>query len=447
MRLQIIWGIDDACISSEKGFLIPEMMLAFSLMTVFLVSAIILSSTMRSLRNQAIQHLEKLGGATRAMDLYLKEKTLASTTFYSMKQYGNDSYEMKIDPLTVLISNYSNAWGKDSCKARLNIDPTKLQLYSVGVNLGPGNASTDIEVRNSIAYLTADSAIAASPDLYIIDLHDPTAPILMSSLNTGPGLSTIEVAGHYIYTANLSTTNQLQIFDISDRTKPTLLTKFKLPLPDASSTAPLATSIFYRNGLVYLGTEKWQGDEFSIIDVKNPLNPIYLGGFKTDTLVNDIYVQDNLAYLATSDIGQMRILDINDPSNIKLVETFSPSGWETQEGKSLSFFEGKLMLGRTTGGFNNKNNPELFIFSTTTPLQTDKTRDVPGGVYDLVFRPPFIYLSTILSGSEFQILSSDLTSQIYSRSLGFLPSAMACDNNDFYFATGDQRGVAVLKQI
>jgi hypothetical protein len=196
--------------------------------------------------------------------------------------------------------------------------------------------------------------------------------------------------------------------------------KLKLPLPQASSTPPFATAIFYSDGYIYLGTEKWEGDEFSIIDVHAPSSPVYLGGFKTNTLINSIYVRDGFAYVAASDLGQMRILDVRNPAAITQVSQFSPSGWETQQGKTFSYFEKQLTLGRTVGGFNVLTNHELFSFSTTSNLLA--SRDVPGGAYGIVDRPPYFYVITHSPNHEFQIWDRNLTRLKFEKSLGLFTS-------------------------
>ena len=448
------------------GFLLPEIMISFSLMTVFLISAIILSSTMQGLRRQAVEHLERLDDTTFLADYFLLNKVFASSSIsYMKKQYGNDTYEIDIEPVTLLISDYINAFGRDSCSPSLfssSSTPSDFQdisLYSQGVDIGAGNMSTDIEVRNGIAYITADSSSSSASDFFIIDSTDPSSPSIISSLNTGPGLSSIEIAGHYAYVTNISSLNQLQIINIKDRTSPSITAILKLPLPPdfspASSTPPFASSIFYNKRLIYLGTSKWDGMEFSIIDVSIPSSPQYLGGFETNTLINNIYVRDGLAYLATSDINQIRILDIHNISShdspsdnsqsIIQVSSFSPSGYETQQGKVISFFENKFSLGRTTGGFNNKNNYEIFLFSSTSPITVENSKDIPGGVYGIVMRPPYFYISTRASTKQFQILNKDMSELVLEKNLGFSPQAMTCDGKTFYFATGDQKGIAVVK--
>ncbi|MEK7095310.1 MAG: hypothetical protein AAB917_01480 [Patescibacteria group bacterium] len=418
--------------NNREGFLVYEVMIAFSLMTLFIISTIALKATMQELHLFSIKRLENLKSAVSG---------LASS---SQGLYGNDTKETKIGPLTILSSDYDNAWGRDSCKARFPFGSDKIKLYFHGIDLGLGNLSTHVEARHGFVYLTADSAVGSASDFYIIDARSPTSSQIISSLDTGPGLSSLEVAGTYVYATNTGRTNQLQVIDISNRSSPVIIAKLKLPLPNASSTAPAASTIFYHQGFVYLGTQKWEGNEFSVIDVSNPFAPQYVGGFETNTLVNDIYVRDGLAYLATADEGQMRILDVHNPSSIIQLEYFSPSGWETQEGKIISYFEGKFGLGRTTGGFNVVSNHEIFSFSSTSPLVIEMSYDLLGGIYGMVIRPEMFFLGTRLFGREFQVWKQDFSEKLFEFPLGFFPRGLSCDGTSFYFATGDSTGVAVL---
>ncbi len=420
-------------ISVTKGFLMSEIMVAFVLMTLLLTSAVVLSSSMNELRRLAVRKLERLEWVAGNM---------ASTTLFTHALYGNDTVEKKLDPITITESDYITAWGRDTCDPRLVFSPEKVNLYSQKVNIGAGNASTDVEVRNGIAYISSDSATAALPDFYILDVHNPASPLIISSINTGPGLAALEVAGPYAYAANLGTTNQLQIIDISNRAAPSVVSKFKLPLPQASSTPPLATAIFYSKGYIYIGTEKWEGNEFSVIDVHIPTNPVYVGGFETNTLINNIFVRDGLAYVAASDVGQMRILNISQPASIFQISQFSPTGWETQQGKTISYFEGNISLGRTSGGFNIVRNHEIFAFSTTTELVS--SADIPSGVYGIVDRPEYKIIVTHFGSEELQVWNKNLDQKLFKKSLGFLPQAMTCDNQALYFATGDGWGIGII---
>jgi hypothetical protein len=414
--------------SQNNGFLIMEVMIAFSLFILFTLSTFTLITSMQQLKVWSINELIKIEKAIYDIDNRID---------ISLEDYGNDTVIFINKLFKISDSNYQNSWGRDSCNTRITFNPNHILYLNTGVDLGSGNPSTDIEVRNSIVYLTADSTTVPRSDFFIIDSKNGN---ILSSLNTGPGLSALEVAGPYAFVAQASTVNQLQIIDIHDRLLPIRISQLKLPLPTSTTTPPFATAIFYSNGYVYLGSTKWNGQEFAIIDVSNIFDPKVVGMFETNTLINDIYVRNNRAYLATSDEKQMRVLDVSDKTNPILTDSFSPSGWQTQEGKILDYFEDSIGLGRTVGGFNVTGNHELFISSTTT-----LSKDIPGGVYGILMRSPYVYILTHASGKEFQIFNSTLSTKIFELSLQSYPVKMICDGSTLYFATGDSRGISILK--
>ncbi|MCX6718901.1 MAG: hypothetical protein NTZ38_00795, partial [Candidatus Taylorbacteria bacterium] len=212
-------------------------------------------------------------------------------------------------------------------------------IKAIPLPINPLLPLTDLIIRDGIAYISSDSSKASDPDLFIVDIHDVSNVSVLSSINTGPGISAISLAGKRIYAAADSTAAQFHIIRIDSLKSLMLETKYRLPLPEASTSPPTASAIFYNNGYIYLGTTKWDGDELSAIDISDPLNPIKVGGFETGSKVNDIFVNGDTAYVAASDQQQLRVLNVHDPFNIKLSNSFSPSGWQRQEGEALSFFE------------------------------------------------------------------------------------------------------------
>lgn len=431
MRSQIIF--QNRISKCKGGFLIVEIILAFSLFIIFTISIFTLYSTMHKLKIWSLNELDKIKSLVIDMD---NKVNLVST------MYGNNTYLLNNELFRLSQSDYINSWGRDSCNPRLAFDKNKYKYFSGGIDIEISNFSTDIEVRNDIVYLTADSSISSKKDLYIIDAKDSKNLNVISSMNTGPGVSAIEVAGPYVFLAQISTINQMQIIDIHDRSNPKLISQLKLPLPTPTTTAPFASSIFYSNNHIFLGTEKWNGAEFSIISVSDIYNPVVVGVFETNTLINDIYVHDQKAYLATSDEKQMRVLDIRDISNPRLIDSFSPSGWQTQQGKVIDYFEENIGLGRTVGGFNVKANHESFLFSSTSLVSS---KDITTGVYGMFIRPLDIFLLTHNNEHEFMILDSKLKDIVFDISLLSKPVKMICDNNSIFFATGDSKGLSILK--
>lgn len=440
MKSQII-SQNNVKFDEQRGFIMIEIIIAFSIFIIFTVSIFSLNLSYKKIKTWSINELNTLKVSVNEFDNFIFKDQVSSD--FSFSSYGNSSKLITDNSFSLIKSNLTDSWGSSSCSARINFDQTKLKYYSEGIFLGTGNKTTDLVVRDSVAYLTTNSTIQSEPDFFIIDAHNYSDLSIISSLNTGPGLSAITVAGPYAYVVNSSSISQLQIIDIHDRTNPFIISQLKIPLPTATTTPPKANSIFYKNGYVYLGTYKWDGPEFYVINVTNHSSPNIIGSYKTNTLVNSIYVTDDKAYLATSNESQMIVLDLYDKTNPISIYSFSPSGWQTQEGKTLDFFEEILTLGRTVGGFNNISNHEEYIFSTSS-YGNYISKDIPGGVYGSLLRNPYIFLITHNIGSEFQIWNSNLTRKIYEKSLGILPVKMVCDWSNLYFAIGDENGISIL---
>lgn len=323
--------------------------------------------------------------------------------------------------------------------------PLTASITPITLPINPSLPLTDLEVRDGIAYVSTDSSTASDPDLLVIDIDNPSAAKLLSSINTGPGIASIALSGNRIFAAAASSAAQLHSIYINSLSSLSLEKKYKLPLPYATATPPLGSSIFYDENRVYLGTEKWDGDEFSIVDVTNPAAPAKIGGFETGSKVNDILVRGTFVYVADSDQQQLRVLDISQPPKPTLVNSFSPSGFERQEGKALSLFEDGLTFGRTSGGFNITQDHEIFAWATTssTTLAIPSapigrfSADIPGGVYGIVGDRGDLYLATRQLDHELEIVGrlydgTLATSSAVSYALPVAPQTITCDRDKLY---------------
>ncbi|MEK7576362.1 MAG: hypothetical protein AAB482_01575, partial [Patescibacteria group bacterium] len=195
--------------------------------------------------------------------------------------------------LTTLVTNWLNLG--DTCNPNVSGDWTHPQLLG-NADVGQNNGGTDVVVVNHKAYVTANASSAAKHDFYIVNVSNPYNPSLpiLNSINTGPGLAAVTVYGKYAYVANMSTVSQLQIINI-DPTDPQYLTVLGFHVPGNVGTA-VGNSIFYANKKIYLGLTKTPTGpgtavEFNVYDVSIPTSPSFLGGYRTNTLINNIVVK------------------------------------------------------------------------------------------------------------------------------------------------------------
>ncbi len=358
---------------------------------------------------------------------------LCSVDFTNKEVVGSYSFQRDL--------NLINTSTFLSLKSPQSLVPT---ITPITLPVNPLLPLTDIEARNGVVYISSDSPLASDPDLFIIDIKDPKHAQIISSINTGPGIASITLAGNRVFAAAASTATQLHVIRLDGLNLPILEKKYQLPLPYATATPPLASSIFYNKNHVFIGTTKWDGNEFSIIDVSNPVGSVQISGLETGSQINDIFVRDNIAYITGSDQQQLSVVNIHNLSNPSLLASFSPSGWQRQEGKALSFFEDSLNMTRTSGGFNIKQDHELFSWATTSLAELNsgivpsdsfapKSVDISGGAYGVVTDRSYIYVATRQLNKEFQIFDQNLsTTTAKTFSLPALPQTMTCDGDYLY---------------
>lgn len=441
---------------TNRGIIITDIMIALTLAALF--ASLITASSLDSRRlfdrakersdllddfesGKNIRTAGRLYGNDRVQnDITVSSSTHSqSITFRQIAmRFGDNFSDYAGTPLcSVDFSLLKPMISTSSTQAAVSINPITLPV-------SPLISLTDLQVRNGIAYVSADSSISSDPDLFVFDINNRSNPALLSSINTGPGISAIALAGKRVFAAAASTAGQLHVIRFDGLNSPALEKKYRLPLPYATATPPVASSVFYDRYKIYLGTTKWDGDELSVIDVSNPTNPIKVGGLKTGSKVNGIFVLNGIAYIAASDQKQLRLIDVGDSANPTLIDSFSPSGWQRQEGKSVSLFEDNLNFGRTSGGFNIKNDHELFSWPASSssssllptlqiPLPPPNSLDIPGGVYGIVADRGHLYAATRDINKEFQIFDLSLSaSSSVAYSLPIAPRTIVCDGGRIY---------------
>jgi hypothetical protein len=172
-----------------------------------------------------------------------------------------------------------------------------------------------VVVADSYAYVAATSA-----GMRVVDVSDPTHPKEVGKFVTGSGsyASGIAVEDDLVYLGvYMDTPYSLYVIDVSDHANPTAVGK----LPTIGEFWDIAL----RDKLLYVA----YADGLLVVDVSNPAFPVTVGrvDFTGDAfLTTGINLQGNLAFLAESGAG-LRIIDVSDPRNPKLVGVYEAPGW------------------------------------------------------------------------------------------------------------------------
>lgn len=201
-----------------------------------------------------------------------------------------------------------------------NGDPLKempLTGYVISV-LNIGEDASDLQVLDGIAYVAGRAA-----GLQIVDVHNPTKPILLSSLPLGlPGTPVsalaVAVANGIAYIAS----GGLKTIDVHDLANPVLLGSVDIPGFEAAAVTVV-------DGIAYLGG----GRGLYVVDVHDPAKPLSLGAMDTQNTTQAIVVSDGILYQITCNLifhgaapSPVRIYDVHQPATPVLLAIWDLPG-------------------------------------------------------------------------------------------------------------------------
>jgi hypothetical protein len=184
------------------------------------------------------------------------------------------------------------------------------------IDAGPAVEGQGVDMEGTTAYLAAKSSNEKKDDLYIYDMTDPSNPTLVSQteVNKSNGILELDfVNDKYLFASLLGIDDEFVVFDVS-------LPEFPTIIATKDITPAEATGLTSEDGVMFLSTKENAGAEFFAIDISVPSNPTVIGTFDVGANVNDIFILNNRAYLATDKpSGSLIVLDISDPYSMGVI--------------------------------------------------------------------------------------------------------------------------------
>jgi len=156
--------------------------------------------------------------------------------------------------------------------------------------------------------------------LWILDITDATRPKVVSTWGPYYGYTRdVAVQNNYAYVCDGSL---MLVFDVSDLTQPRHISTLQ-PRPSdwpQGRDNPRARRVVVRGNYAYLAS---RGAGLSIVNITNPANPFIVGRADVDGDTIQLCVSANYAYLAALD-GGVQIVSIADPINPRRVSEYRP---------------------------------------------------------------------------------------------------------------------------
>ncbi|QDV22551.1 LVIVD repeat protein [Aureliella helgolandensis] len=182
----------------------------------------------------------------------------------------------------------------------------------------PGNPPELVHRSGQLVFAANWNGHADTQQLHVIDVSDPSSPMLLASHSTPKGLSNYDLAvsGSTIYLANAGGLR------IADATNPQTLVmrsnfvgrgRWVRGVDVVGSTAYIATSMH--------GGASW----LQIIDASDPMTAVQTGLYRSTGGAQDVSVCGDLAVLADRAAGII-VLDVSEPQNVRRVGYFRTKG-------------------------------------------------------------------------------------------------------------------------
>jgi hypothetical protein len=191
-----------------------------------------------------------------------------------------------------------------------------------------------VAIENDIAILAKGLV-----GIDIINISNPAEPLLFSKYEPeNLIINDVDLKNDYVYCA---TNLGLEIIDITD---------IYNPVQSAQISIGYSKSIRLHDSTIYLGTNT---SGLIIYDVADPSSPTELGQYNSISIVNDIFIDNSVAYVA-ADIEGVEIIDVSNPSNPSNIASIT-----TAKALGVDVSDSTLAIADYTGG--------VLLYDISTP--------------------------------------------------------------------------------
>jgi prepilin-type N-terminal cleavage/methylation domain-containing protein len=145
-------------------------------------------------------------------------------------------------------------------------------------------------------------------------------------------------------------------------------------------------------------------NELVVVDVSNPLTPLFRGSINTGTGINKIAVDPAKKYVYAANASktyQLQVISVSNPDSLSLKKQYGISG-STNTGRSIDFANNTIYLG--TEGPNTPG--EFFVIDVTTPTSPSLKGAVTVGndVNDVNVYGNYAYIGSDVDNREVGII-------------------------------------------
>jgi hypothetical protein len=285
------------------------------------------------------------------------------------------------------------------------IEPSALYEYGV----------TTVAISDTLLYYGEEKA------LNIVDVSDPSLPVVLSHTPLPRVVFDIEVVGHFVYAAISAETGQgLQIIDVSDPSQPVLHGLY--PLTWAVSLQVVGNVAFVGTGV----------EGLFMIDVSDPDNPTLLSVCCDGSSIYAFRVVGNRAYIASY---WLMVVDVSDSAAPIILSK-----------ETMGFFDFMALCIVGNRMYVTDGSIGLYIFDVSDPAHVVRIgkHEVQGGAFDVQIIGSYAYLASGIYGVRIFDISDPTAAELqYVYEVEGMAQGIVLDRGLAYIAGGDS-GLQIL---
>ncbi len=185
---------------------------------------------------------------------------------------------------------------------------------------GNSEEGTSIAATGTLVLIGTESS--SGPELYLVDVSNPSLPVIKSSLEITSDVNRIFISGDRAFLATASTTEEFIVVNIANPNVPVVTAGINLPGTNA------ATGLYYnfQDHRVYLTRDMGSGTspEINAYDVTNPDAPTLLGTTEFGYDIPAVFAADNLLFLSTGQSNlEFQLFNATNTQQISYVNGFN----------------------------------------------------------------------------------------------------------------------------
>ncbi len=220
-----------------------------------------------------------------------------------------------------------------------------------------------ILIENDTAYISSGNK------LKMVDVVNKVSPKIFGEITFNTGIDKVKKLDNYLY---ICTHKGLEVYDIKNITKPTHVKSF---FNSYIRTIELYEDVAYVSEL---------HNSVHIFNIQDPSNPILLSEIDHSNGVRDIFIKDNLMFLASYGAG-IRILDLSDINNPVHLGRISLK--DSRDESRAVYFENKYVYAA--------NNYGLIVYEIGDEYQETEIDEIDrfDNCHEIEVRDDYIFLS------------------------------------------------------